>query len=356
MKTALEPGDLHKAVHGLLLLYNHRFELVLPALNYSLILFKHIKSLALPSKRDFFGGYEASNFELMLSVELYVVVRRLASLLAVDFTFPKPGPRQRKSAHPEIQLVSLLVIAVKLYHPFDSQPRYSRTLSEFGTLVIDWDVWCKSQTEYAARHTSAGKLGRGNEINVNENDVMAMSGEQLDEYLDWYEKTWIKEESQEPQSRRIPQQLLDLFPTGRYDGSSQAKVDLDQEARTDQIALDQKLKIIQGNLNLRNTISEESNEQPVKRIGSFYKRYRNIDDLSPEARIFYEAAATSVGMSLASLTLAVIQLERKLETLRDNEVKNDLLEDEDLSESGQESQNLDEMDVSGGEQELNGGY
>lgn len=300
----------------------------------------------------------------MLLVELYVVVRRLASLLAVDFTFPKPDTRQRKSAHPEIQLVSLLVIAVKLYHPFDSQPRYSRTLSDFGTLVIDWDVWCKSQTEYAARHTSAGKLGRGNEINVDENDVMAMSGEQLDEYLDWYEKTWVKEDSQEPRSRRIPQQLLDLFPTGRLDGSSPAKVDLDQEARTDQIALAQKLKTVQGNLHLRNTISEESeenNEQPVKRIGSFYKRYRNIDDLSPEAKTFYEAVASTVGISLSSLTLAVIQLERKFETLHNKEVKTELFEHEDLSErgqfeSGEESPDSDEMDVTGGEGELHGDH
>lgn len=308
-------------------------------------------------------GFEAPNSVLNGLVELYVVVRRLASLLAVDFMFPKPGPRQRKSAHPEIQLVSLLVIAVKLYHPFDSQPRYSRTLSEFGTLVIDWDVWCKSQSEYATRHTSAGKLGRGNEINVNENDVMAMSGEQLDEYLDWYEKTWIKEDSQEPQSGKIPQQLLDLFPTGRPDGSSPVKVDHAQEAKTDQVALDQKLKNAQGSLKLRAIISgegEERKRKPVKRIGSFYKRYRNIEDLSPQAKIFYEAAANSAGISLSSLVLAIIQLERKLETLRGNDVKNDSLEDDDLSEGGQlecdhESPNLDEMDVSGGEEELNGG-
>ena len=266
-------------------------------------------------------------------VELYIIVRRLALFLEVDFTFPRPSSRQRKSSLPEIQLVSLLVIAVKLYHPFDSHPTYSRTLTELGTLRIDWDSWDQSQTEYATRHTSAGKLGRGNEIKVNENDIMEMSGEQLDEYLDWYEKTWIKEDSQQYSARRIPQPLLDMFPTGRPDGSLATKVDFDQEIEADQIVLDQKLNFAVGSLEFRGIVSEESaesSENSVRRIGSFYKRYRNVEDLSPQARSFYEAAARSVGISLSTLILAVFQTERKLETLGKREVDDGLLEDEDL--------------------------
>ena len=266
-------------------------------------------------------------------VELYIVVRRLASLLAVDFTFPKPGSRQRKSSLPEIQLVSLLLIAVKLYHPFNSQPRHGRSLTEFGTLVIDWDSWGKSKIEYAARHQSARSLGRGNEINVNENDIMDMSGEQLDEYLDWYEKTWVKEDSQQSSARRIPQPLLDMFPTGRPDGSSPVKVDFRQEAQADRIGLDQMLNTAVGSLQFRGIVLEESadsSDDSVRRIGSFYKRYRTIEDLSPQARMFYEAAANSVGTSLTTLTIAVFQMERKLETFGKKEAEDYLPEDEDL--------------------------
>ena len=288
----------------------------------------------------------------------------MATLLTIDFTFPKPSPRQSNSSLPEIQLVSLLVVAVKLYHPFDSQPRYSRTLTEFGTLVIDWDVWRNSQTEYATRHTSAGKLGRGNEIHINENDVMAMSGEQLDEYLDWYEKTWIKEEVQVPSSRRLPQQLLDMFPTGRPDGSLPVGLNPEQEAKADQVALNHKLKTVQSSLKLRVIVSEgneEISEKPVKRIGSFYKRYRNIENLSPQAKAFYEATASSIGISLSSLVLAVFQVERKLEIFRTKEVKDKLLEDEDLLgeeeylEGDYEIPTIDRDDGTEGEKELSGG-
>ena len=287
-------------------------------------------------------------------------MRRLASLLQVNFTFPRHSSRQRKSSLPEVQLISLLVTAVKLYHPFDSQPRYSRALTEFGTLRIDWDSWGESQTEYAARHTLAGSLGRGNEINVNENDVMEMSGEQLDEYLDWYEKTWVKGDSQQSSTRRTPQPLLDMFPTGRPDGSSPAKVDFDREAQADQIGLDQKLHTAIGSLKFRSIVSEESAESseiPVRRIGSFYKRYRTIEDLSPQAKKFYEAAARSVGISLSTLVLAVFQIERKFETFGKKEVDDNLLEDEDLPgeeerlESDQESTRMDGGDAGLGEQE-----
>ncbi len=287
----------------------------------------------------------------------------MASLLGVEFTFPKPGSRQRKSALPDIQLVSLLVISVKLYHPFDSQARYSRSLTEFGTLVIDWGVWCNYQIDYATRHTSAGKLGRGNEIYVNENDVMAMSGEQLDDYLDWYEKTWVKDEPQEPHSQRIPQQLLNLFPTGRPDGSSPAKVDFNEEAKANQIALNQKLENVQGSLKLRSVVSEESeesSEKSVKRIGSFYKRYRNVEELSPQAKTFYDAAASLAGVSLSTLLLAVLQLERKLELLREKDPVTDLLEsdnflsEEEHLEGDHEGPMIDDTHVDREEERLDG--
>ena len=160
-----------------------------------------------------------------------------------------------------------------------------------------------------------------------------MSGEQLDEYLDWYEKTWVQEEPREPNSRRLPQPLLDMFPTGRPDGSSPAKVNIDQEAKDNQLALSLALTTTVGSLKLRGIVSEEdeeNSEKAVKRIGSFYKRYRNIEDLPSPAKTFYEAAARSVGISLSTLVLAVFQMEVKLEKLRDKKVNDDLLEDEDV--------------------------
>lgn len=45
-----EVGHLHNAVQALSLFYQRRFEVVLPPLNWPVLLFRHIKRLALPSE------------------------------------------------------------------------------------------------------------------------------------------------------------------------------------------------------------------------------------------------------------------------------------------------------------------
>lgn len=268
-------------------------------------------------------------------VETYAAVRTMASLLAFDFTFPPPASRQHISSLPEIRLVSLLVIAVKLYHPFDSLPRYTKGLTESGVLTVDWDVWIRAQKEYDSHSTTKGSLGRGKEMAVTEDDVFTMSGKQLDEYLDWYEKTWIDEERA---SHALPQQLLDMFPTGRLGGPSPFTNDYSDGHLEAGTAIDQKLQAGQNSLRMRGVVSsdtEAATEEPVRRIGSFYKHYRSIDDLPPAGRAFYEAVARLAAISVATLVKVVFQTERKLHVWREQRVKRERADD-----SMQHSQDL----------------
>ncbi|KAL9058873.1 MAG: hypothetical protein Q9206_001727 [Seirophora lacunosa] len=313
-QSILEPDDLRKTVHELSLLYSDPIGLTLPALNYPLLLFKHIRDLALP-------------------LDVYPAVRRTAKLLDIDFTFPQPKTRQKISFFPEIALMVLLVIAVKIYHPFDSIDRHPRSLNDPSVLAIDWDHWCKVHEEHESRETVGGRLGRGNESKVTEADSFELSGVQIDEYLDWFEKSFIDEERARKHPRGYPDQLLDMFPTGRPDGSTSTRVGPALQHQDDETALQRKLKAVQGSLKVREVIADgddaAGNEDAVNRIGSFYKRYRKVDELSTTAKAFHEAAAKSVAIKLPNLLVAVLQIEHKLLGWRRKRLKADEESDSD---------------------------
>lgn len=188
-------------------------------------------------------------------------------MLSIKFSFPKSIARQRTVSFPELQLMALVIVSVKLYHPFDDLKRYAISESDLGLLHINWDVWCEEQKRYTERETADGKLGQGNEMKVKEHDVFQMSEDQLDEYLDWYDKTWIDKREKRQKKDSLPQELLDMFPTERLDGST-PKRDTDGEVETKQAAIDAKLRAVQGSLKNREVISEldaEDGTDPVRK-------------------------------------------------------------------------------------------
>lgn len=252
----------------------------------------------------------------------------------MNFTFLQSYTRQNVSYFPEIALMALLVIAVKIYHPFDTIDRHPRSLNDPGTLAMNWDHWCQLQEDHDSRDTAGGRLGRGNEIKVTESETFGLSGDQVDEYLDWFEKTYVDEQRARNHPRGYPEQLLDMFPTGKPGGSIKSPVSPEMERRSDDEALQHKLKAVQGSLKLREVILDQDEDdvqsgQPVNRLGSYYKRYRKIEDLNSPAKAFHEAAAGLIAVKLHTLLVAVMQIESKLLAFRRKQLK-------DLEESGAE--------------------
>jgi len=82
--------------------------------------------------------------------------------------------------------MSLIVIATKLSHPFDDLERIPQSETDPTTVKVDWARWRKIMAEAPTKG-----LNRGEEIKVTEADVMKMSGNKMDDYLDWYQRTWI---------------------------------------------------------------------------------------------------------------------------------------------------------------------
>ena len=288
-------------------------------------------------------------------VEISTTFNALSTLLNVPFTFPRPGRRMKTSSFPELTLLSVLIVSVKIYHPFDLLPRHPRSLTDPGVLRINWNVWVDALSKHGRRFTSEGELGRGNECAITEEDVMRMTEGQMDEYLDWSERMWARDE----QRRGLPKQLLDMFPTGRLDGSVGAELSFDEESLVDQISTDASLAAVLGSMKMRTVVSSSSSDEPpetekkkaIRRLGSFYKRYLRPSDLSthPAAKKFYEVAASLLGISVAKLVVAVLQVERKLQVLVREEMRRerglkkgngDVGEDEDEDEDEDEEEKM----------------
>lgn len=140
---------------------------------------------------------------------------------------------------------------------------------------------------------------------------MSMTGEEMDQYMDFYERTFIDEERVKTKSRGLPEQLLDMFPTGRLDGSSPAQHSYKEREDEEEASKKKTLEAVMGSLKLR-PITPHDSDEPVPRIGSSYKCYRKVEDLDGYAKVFHEKVAQLVGIKLETLLLAVRQLERKL--------------------------------------------
>ena len=227
----------------------------------------------------------------------------------------------------------LLIIAVKLYHPFDGFVRHVGSLTDPAALTVDWESWVDGQSSSKTHATDGTNLERGSEIRVTEADVMDMTGEQLDEYMDWYEGTFVDESRAEAKDRGLPKQLLDMFPTGRTDGSGPRPYSHGRMAVEEQETVSKRLNMVTNKLRLRPVISDNPEDSvgingDSTHIGNFYKRYRNVEDLTPHAKALHEAVAEAIGVRLETLVLAVGQVERKLIKWRDAKVKAGKEEDE----------------------------
>lgn len=258
-------------------------------------------------------------------MDTYIAVCQIASMLGSEFAFPPLQKRQPLSNMPELQLISMLVVAIKLYHPFDCFDRHSKSLTEIGYLTINWDVWKKEYQTFNIRLRGDKPFEGGSEINLNEHDALAMSDEQMDGYLEWYEKTWLDLDEKERTSYSLPQELLDMFPTGRPNGpGSSVPQSKHSEEDVEHDVLIQKTLSTQRALKTRGVVSEGKEGKQtkrVRRIGSSYKRYRRVEDLPDHARVFYEATAKMAGLSLPTLVLAVFKMERKLQNWREERLK-----------------------------------
>lgn len=194
IREPLRGTALHSTVSKLVQFYHLQFEMVFPPLNFPLMIFKHMKNLGLPSKISIKTLRFLIHMYLTELVEIYPAVRRLATMLGIEFTYLiSEKTRQLEISHPEIQLMSLIVVATKLSHPFDDVVRHPEGEFDPTTTKIDWSKWQEMMIDKPQEG-----FKRGEEIHVGDTDVASMSEKQMDDYLDWYQRTWV--DDTEPKS------------------------------------------------------------------------------------------------------------------------------------------------------------
>lgn len=133
-------------------------------------------------------------------VEIYPAVRRLGRFLDFDFVYSVSQKKVHEiRAYPEVQIVSLIVLATKLCHPFDDIDRTPESDLDPTTLKMDWAKWRR-----VVSRTPLEGLRSGDEVKITDEDVLGMNERKMDDYLDWYQRTWI--DDRDPKS--IPFHLL----------------------------------------------------------------------------------------------------------------------------------------------------
>jgi RNA polymerase I-specific transcription initiation factor RRN7 len=117
-------------------------------------------------------------------------------VLGLKYSYPEVSIRHRVTAWPEVQLISIIVIAAKLSQPFDNVERTPQSMADPSTLSINWEVWLKSFDEVLTH-----SLRRGDEVKVTDDDIFKMDKTKLDEYLNWYQMVWI--DDSDPKSKAL---------------------------------------------------------------------------------------------------------------------------------------------------------
>ncbi|KAF7509431.1 hypothetical protein GJ744_007994 [Endocarpon pusillum] len=292
----LQPQDLHGAVSDLGSLYHRAFGLSLPPLNYEILLYKYITYLALP-------------------LEIFPAVQGLAQLTRSDFRYSitKEIRRRQGSAFPEIVLMSLLVVAVKLLYPVDEAQRQPQSLHEPAIQQMDWLSWKRRRQDLAKNPPKTG-LARGSEIEVRDTDVFKMSQQELDSYMNWYQKTWVKEPRAGLEDS-VNKDILDMFPLHSLEPSGTLR-SMQREHELEGAAI-QRAHSTTHSLEFQGPITDDEvgdQEANIKRPGEEYKSYRSEEELPDIAKVFFRAAAEIACTSVKNLILAVLQAEAKMAT------------------------------------------
>lgn len=304
-----------------------------PPLNFSVLLFGYIRRLSLP-------------------LDVYPATKKLASLANYEFTYSaSTRGRKQVTSFPEAQLISLLIVSVKLSYPFyrNEKNQHPRDVAEPAAQRLDWMVWLSgfrqpqsTSSDLPLDNLQYGNrsMSRGREIDITDQDVFRMTASQLDQYMDWYQRAWVNPQVENEDTPN--KEILNMFPLPEMPSEAVLPDQRATEEAKEEEPISMRLKAIHSNLKVRNAISDNQTEDlktEVLRPGETYHLCRwtaeDIGSDGPTSRVsktertFFEAAAEVSGMSLRDLILAVKQTERRIARWLDDKRREDYWRDVD---------------------------
>jgi RNA polymerase I-specific transcription initiation factor RRN7 len=293
-RRPLDVTRFQARVHRLIMGYQMGLGMEIPPINLPLYLYRFVQDLALP-------------------IEIYLAVKKLASLLDYTFQYPITTNKNDLRRLPDRSLASLVVVAVKVLYPFDDRKRTPASGTEPTAAVMDWAKWVKGWK--ALKQKTRRKFAYEDGVKTTENDVLYMDNAQLDQYMDWFQENlqetrgFLGEETE----NTFLDRMLEMFPVEtKKDATESKELPVDNNLR--KISM---LQHTQSNLIIRNPEKETEDEDPqiTSRPGMWYRRYRQTSEI-PEGNMkeFLSAVAELVGMDLDYLSVLVFAAERKVET------------------------------------------
>lgn len=312
-KHLLEPQDLLRAelyqqtVLDMLTRFHSDFGMEPPRINVPLVLYRWMKDLVLP-------------------IAVFAGTQTLAKALEVDIKFDVTRTNTRiVFRYPETHLMALLVVATKLLFPMESMQFRTRKANDLSAVYFDWNEWETLHRDHEARAQQTTLLTYGQAFQYSEADCLAAGGDELDAYLDWCERNIATEDIRErggaAQSAAFRRALFDMFPLqSRPDaanaGSPETTAPLD--------GLDPSPEAV-GHIILHARASDGDDAEDYPVVGTHYRRFRAVSELSGPARILYERAAKLACVSVENMVHAVFWTERKMQVLEERLRKTELV-------------------------------
>ncbi|KAI5785102.1 RNA polymerase I-specific transcription initiation factor Rrn7 [Peziza echinospora] len=258
----IDPRGLQKSVLDLVTLFYTQFGLSFPQLNWPTFTIKYIRDLGLP-------------------LETFLGVKQLIAASGAGFMFDgAPRLRRRAIDSPEAKLMALVLISSKLAWGLDGVKRTPHDRAEPAAIKIDRKAW---------ESFLAGNKFKGDSLyDYDDTDILNMSGEELDAYMDWYERTWLGSLNKE--QANVPEAILNMFPTGRNAGVRESHLQASQD--TDSFAT--KISKLYSCVKLRQT---ELKNSDVVRPGEDYQCWSVEGALPSQAKMLLDAAAAVICMS-----------------------------------------------------------
>lgn len=223
----------------------------------------------------------------------------MGRLLHLEYTFNMQKKRFKLLDHPDILLISCVVVSTKLLYPLDGLQRPPITYRDPSSIRMNWDKWREIMKD-----TVSDGLDRRDIIKLQAEDAWTMSDRKIDDYLDWFEETHIT-------TGRETQELRELFPLGQRQRQPPRKGLTEED-------IDERLKTAQSYIK---SVTPLSGDRKL-RIGDNHAVYRSVEDLPEIAKAFYGKAAELSGLSIGKLVKAVYALERYINRWSLQEIKN----------------------------------
>lgn len=116
----------------------------------------------------------------------------------LDFTFPPIKQRFSPLENPDTLLVASVVLIVKILYPFDGADKFPLDSNEPPLVKIDWDSW-----QTIVKEKAQEGLDRIRAEKLSPDDAWLLDGEQMDDYLDWFEQTRLRDTDGKVESIRL---------------------------------------------------------------------------------------------------------------------------------------------------------